>query len=391
MAVVKVIAVANQKGGVAKTTTVQSLGVALARTGRRVLLVDLDPQACLTYSFGVDPDALEISLHDVLVRRAKIADVRIPVSSFAGLSLAPATIDLAGAEVHLLSRTGREHVLARALEPVLGDHDLVLIDCPPSLGVLTINGLTAAEAVLIPLQCEALSHRGVGQLLETIEDVRTFANEDLRVLGVLPTMFDGRTRHARQILDEVHERYGLRVFEPPVPKSVRFAEAPSVGQSIFEQHARQSGRRRLRRPGERGDRRPRRGGAMTPEPGPPAGRSRRQTRTGPTGQAVLVLGARRVRARRWRPGAPRQRGAVLRRHRGRAPGPRPARQPPRRTGSTRRGVLALRGGHADRPARLRDLSLPLGVWLPRGRFDRRMTCPSATNGCGRASALHRRR
>ena len=148
----------------------------------------------------------------------------------------PATIDLAGAEVHLLSRTGREHVLARALDPVLGDYDAVLIDCPPSLGVLTINGLTAAEAVLVPLQCEALSHRGVGQLLETIEDVRQFANEKLRVLGVIPTMFDIRTTHARQVLAEVEDRYGLPLFEPPVPKSVRFAEAPTLGQSVL-QHA----------------------------------------------------------------------------------------------------------------------------------------------------------
>ena len=158
----KVAAVANQKGGVAKTTTVQSLGVALAEADRRVLVVDLDPQACLTYSLGFDPDGLESSLHDVLVRRAKVADVTRPVPGIAGLSLVPATIDLAGAEVHLLSKTGREHVLRRALEPVLVDYDVVLIDCPPSLGVLTINGLTAAEGVLIPLQCEALSHRGVG-------------------------------------------------------------------------------------------------------------------------------------------------------------------------------------------------------------------------------------
>jgi chromosome partitioning protein len=230
----KVVAVANQKGGVAKTTTVQSLGVAFAQQGKRVLLVDLDPQACLTYSVGLDPDVLEGSLHDVLVRRAKIADVRRPVVGVDGLFIVPATIDLAGAEVHLLSRTGREHVLAKALEPVLPDHDLVLIDCPPSLGVLTINGLTAAETVLIPLQCEALSHRGVGQLLETIEDVRQFANEDLKVLGLLPTMFDGRTRHSRHVLDEVHTRYGLPVFEPAVPKSVRFAEAPEHGQSILQ-------------------------------------------------------------------------------------------------------------------------------------------------------------
>ena len=193
---VKVIAVANQKGGVAKTTTVQSIGVALAEQGRRVLLVDLDPQACLTFSLGFDPDELDVSLHDVLVRRARLGDVIRKVPNVDGLSLVPATIDLAGAEVHLLSRTGREHVLAKALLPVLRDYDAVLIDCPPSLGVLTINGLTAAEAVIIPLQCEALSHRGVGQLLETIEDVRQFANERLRVLGVIPTMYDGRTTHA---------------------------------------------------------------------------------------------------------------------------------------------------------------------------------------------------
>ena len=131
-------------------------------------------------------------------------------------------------------RPGREHVLARAVEPVLGDYDLVLVDCPPSLGVLTINGLTAADGVLIPLQCEALSHRGVGQLLETIDDVRTFANADLGVLGVVATMFDGRTRHARHVLDEVGARYGLVVFDPPVPKSVRFAEAPEFGRSILD-------------------------------------------------------------------------------------------------------------------------------------------------------------
>jgi len=204
--VVKVLAVANQKGGVAKTTTVHSLGVALAEQGKQVLLVDLDPQACLTFSLGFDPDDLGTSLHDVLVRRAKMADVRREVPGVEGLSVIPATIDLAGAEVHLLSRTGREHVLARALQPILSDHDVVLIDCPPSLGVLTINGLTAAEVVLIPLQCEALSHRGVGQLLETIEDVRQFANDKLGVLGVIPTMYDGRTTHARKVLGEVGER-----------------------------------------------------------------------------------------------------------------------------------------------------------------------------------------
>lgn len=230
----KVVAVANQKGGVAKTTTVQSLGVALAERGERALLVDLDPQACLTYSLGVDSDSLDCSLHDVLVRRARLADVVRPVDGVGQLFLVPATIDLAGAEVHLLAKTGREHVLARALQPELASYDVVLIDCPPSLGVLTINGLTAAERVLVPLQCEALSHRGVGQLLETIEDVRMFANPAVEVVGVVATMFDGRTRHARHVLAEVERRYGLVVLDPPVPKSVRFAEAPELGKSILQ-------------------------------------------------------------------------------------------------------------------------------------------------------------
>src|ERR1700722_33093 len=233
---VKVIAVANQKGGVAKTTTVQSLGVAMAQQGHRVLVVDLDPQACLTFSLGFDPDELECSLHDVLVRRARLADVVKAVPDVEGLTLVPATIDLAGAEVHLLTRTGREHVLARALEPVLDQYDMVLIDCPPSLGVLTINGLTAAGSVLIPLQCEALSNRGVGQLLDTIEDVRAFAHADLALRGGIAPMSDEPPRHGRAILEEVRTQYGLTVMQPPVRKSVRFAEAPAAGKSIL-QHA----------------------------------------------------------------------------------------------------------------------------------------------------------
>jgi len=227
--VTDVLAVANQKGGVAKTTTVHSLGVASAEFGRRTLVVDLDPQACLTFSLGFDPDALGRSLHDVFVRRESVAEVRLPVPGVPFLDLLPATIDLAGSEVHLLTRTGREHVLERALEPVL-------VDCPPSLGVLTINGLTAADSVLVPLQCEALSHRGVGQLLETIEDVRAFANSELTVRGIIATMYDDRTKHSRHIIEEVESRYGIAVLQPPVRKSIRFAEAPARGKSIL-QHA----------------------------------------------------------------------------------------------------------------------------------------------------------
>jgi chromosome partitioning protein len=228
---VRVVAVANQKGGVAKTTTAHSLGVALGRLGRRVLLVDLDPQACLTFSLGLDPDAITISLHDVITGRNKAEDAIVALGD---VDLLPSTIELAGAELVLMARTGREHALARALEPVKSRYDIVLVDCAPSLGVLTVNGLTAADEVVIPLQCEALSHRGVVQLLDTIADVRQFTNPELQVRGVIATMFDARTRHAREVLDDVRERFELAVLEPPVPKSVRFAEAPSHGRCILD-------------------------------------------------------------------------------------------------------------------------------------------------------------
>ena len=226
----RVIALANQKGGVAKTTTTHALGEALVELGQRVLVVDLDPQACLTYSAGLDPDLLDTSLHDVVLGRSTVAEATVDVE---GLHLLGANIDLAGAEIHLVSRTGREYVLKRALEPVIERYDVVLVDCPPSLGILTINGLTAAAEVLIPLQCETLSHRGVGQLLETIGDVRSYTNPDLVVRGVVATMFDGRTRLAQEVVASVGEQYGLEVLGPPVPKSVKVAEAPGHGRSVL--------------------------------------------------------------------------------------------------------------------------------------------------------------
>ncbi len=226
-----VLAFANQKGGVAKTTTVQSLGDAFFERGRSVLLVDLDPQACLTYAVGIDADGLGSTLHDVFVGRAKAEEVLVELKD--GLAILGSSIDLAGAEVHLLTKTGREFVLARALKRLVDDYDYVLLDCGPSLGILTINGLTAATHVAIPFQGETLSHRGVGQLLETVHDVRAYTNEDLRVLGGIATMFDARTRLAQQVLLDVAAVHGIDVLRPPIPKSVRVAEAPGRGRSVL--------------------------------------------------------------------------------------------------------------------------------------------------------------
>jgi chromosome partitioning protein len=224
------LAVANQKGGVAKTTTVASLGAALAEQGNKVLIVDLDPQACLTFSLGIDPEDLELSVHHVLTKGLEPGEVIIETED--GVDLLPATIELARAEADLLTRTGREHVVRAALEDLTA-YDWILLDCPPSLGVLTVAALTAADAVLIPLQCETLSHRGVGQLLDTVHDVRRFTNKQLAVWGVLPTLYDGRTNHARAVLENISETYQLDVVEPPIPKSIRFAEAPAAGRSIL--------------------------------------------------------------------------------------------------------------------------------------------------------------
>jgi chromosome partitioning protein len=237
--VAHILAVANQKGGVAKTTSVASLGAALTELGRRVLLVDLDPQACLTFSLGLDPDSLELSVHDVLLGRLSAGIVI--TTTVDGTDLLPATIELAGCEAVLLSRTGREHALRLALAEVVDGYDFVLVDCPPSLGVLTINGLTAADEVIVPLQCETLSHRGVGQLLDTVHDVQRLTNPGLRVRGVLPTLFDGRTAHGRAVLADVSVRYDLTVLAPPIARSVRFAEAPGTGHSILTTAGRSKG------------------------------------------------------------------------------------------------------------------------------------------------------
>ena len=227
----RILAIANQKGGVAKTTTTASVGAALADQDLSVLVVDLDPQGCLTFSLGHDPDQIAKSVHDVLIGAEDIADVLLDTDD--GVTLLPATIDLAGAEALLLMRPGREYALKRALAEVADDYDVVLIDCPPSLGVLTLNGLTAADEVIVPLQCETLAHRGVGQLLRTVTEVQQITNSDLTMLGVVATLFDARTTHSRDVLSDVADRYRIPVLNPPIPRTVRFAEASASGASVM--------------------------------------------------------------------------------------------------------------------------------------------------------------
>jgi chromosome partitioning protein len=224
-----VIAFANQKGGVAKTTTTLNLGVALGELGRRVLLVDLDPQGNLTMSQGMNPDAIERSMFDVLVHRVPISDVIHRVE----VDIAVASIDLAGAELALSALIGRERALEKALVEVRDRYDYVLLDTPPSLGLLTINAFVAADGVIVPVQCEYLSLRGLVQLENTLAMVRENLNPNVRVQGIVPTMYDGRTLHAREAIEILEEHFGDLVFDTRIRKTVRYAEAPVKGSSVL--------------------------------------------------------------------------------------------------------------------------------------------------------------
>jgi chromosome partitioning protein len=225
----RVIAFANQKGGVAKTTTTLNLAAAFAEEGHRVLCVDMDPQGNLTMSQGIDPDTLERSMYDVLVHQTSIREVVRKRE----IDVACSSIDLAGAEIALAATIGRERALERALKQVADDYDFICIDTPPSLGLLTINALTAAHKVIVPVQCEYLSMRGLIQLQNTLSMVRENLNPTVDIQGILPTLVDSRTIHAKEAIEILEENFGDRVFASRIRKTVRFAEAPVKGMSVL--------------------------------------------------------------------------------------------------------------------------------------------------------------
>ena len=226
----EVIAFANQKGGVAKTTTTLNLAVAFAESGYRVLCIDLDPQGNLTMSQGIDPDKVEKSLYDVLVNDMPISEI----IQKREIDIAVASIDLAGAEIAMSTKIGRERSLEKALKEVSGDYDFVCIDTPPSLGLLTINALTAASKVIVPVQCEYLSMRGLVQLQNTLKMIQENLNPDVKIEGILPTMLDSRTVHAKEAVEILEENFGELVFKSRIKKAIKFAEAPVKGASVLK-------------------------------------------------------------------------------------------------------------------------------------------------------------
>lgn len=228
----KIIAIANQKGGVAKTTTAVNLGAWLSLMGQRVLLVDTDPQGNASTGVGVDKDGVENCIYDIIINGLPVQEVIIP-SAVENLDLIPATIELAGAEIELVGVVDREKILKKALTEIKKNYDFIFIDCPPSLGLLTLNALTAADSLIIPIQCEYYALEGLSQLMNTFKMVQQHLNKDLVLEGVLLTMFDGRTNLAIQVVDEVKKHFREKVYGAIVPRNVRLSEAPSHGKPVM--------------------------------------------------------------------------------------------------------------------------------------------------------------
>jgi chromosome partitioning protein len=227
-----VISLANQKGGVGKTTTTISLGAALGELGQRVLLIDFDPQGALSVGVGVNSIELDHTIYNLILDRSISFEDVVQKTNITGNDLLPGNIDLSAAEVVLVGEVAREQVLKRALTPIRDAYDFILIDCPPSLGLLTINALTASDSVIIPLECEFFALRGMALLVDTIEKVKDRLNPELEIEGIVATMYDGRTHHAREVLERVREAFGARLFKTVIPRTIRFAEAPVAGEPI---------------------------------------------------------------------------------------------------------------------------------------------------------------
>jgi chromosome partitioning protein len=242
----RIIAMANQKGGVGKTTTTINLGAALAEYGRKVLLVDFDPQGALSVGLGVNPHNLDLSIYNLIMQDEVTIDDILIKTNVAGLHLLPANIDLSAAEIQLVTEVAREMALARLLRPVVKDYDYILIDCQPSLGLLAINALTCAHGVLVPLECEFFSLRGVALLLDTIDKVRERLNFNLELEGILATMYDSRTTHSRQVLQRVVEAFGDKVYQTVITKTVKFPESTVAGAPITSLDPASSGARNYR-------------------------------------------------------------------------------------------------------------------------------------------------
>lgn len=229
----KILAMCNQKGGVGKTTSTINLGACLAEQGRKVLLVDLDPQGALSAGLGIRQDELDLTVYNLLVDTDATIEETILSTRVPGLDLVPANIDLSAAEIQLVNEVGREQTLARALRPVRREYDYIVLDCQPSLGLLTVNALTCAQGVIIPMECEFFSLRGLALLTDTVEKVRDRLNFDLDVLGILVTMFDRRTTHSREVMERLVDVFGEKVFDTVITRTVRFPETSVAGEPII--------------------------------------------------------------------------------------------------------------------------------------------------------------